>query len=259
MNGATIKGTTLTQVALKQVALALSLLLIIAVGACQPARVVTVLAAASLTESFDEIIEAYRAEHPGVEVRVSYGSSATLAAQVASGAPADVFASANESTMASLAKAGLDVTPEVLTTNTLQIAVPPGNPGNVTELADFGDEDRTIALCAVEVPCGKAAATLFERLGITPKPDTYEVDVKATLRKVELGEVDAALVYRTDVTSARGRVEGLPTPGAEQAVNTYLIAKLPDTADAGEAERFVAYVLSPEGQAVLRSYGFGGS
>lgn len=234
-----------------------ALLAAVGLAGCAPARTITVLAAASLTESFDEIATAYQRAHPGVTVRVSYGSSATLAAQVAAGAQADVFASANEATMASLADAGLPVEPSVLTTNRLQIAVPPDNPGRVEGLADFAREDLRIALCAREVPCGSAARTLLDAVGVEASVDTYEVDVKATLRKVELGEADAALVYRTDVTSAGDRVRGLPTEGAEKVVNTYLITTLPDPPAGERAAEFTAYVLSPAGQQVLARYGFG--
>jgi len=234
-------------------------LVLTVIAACQTQQTITVLAAASLTESFDEIKAAYEKEHPGVTVQISYGSSATLAAQITSGAPADVFASANTTTMASLARGGVEVSPQTLTTNVLQIAVPPGNPGRVAGLADFARPELRIALCAEDVPCGAAAEELFAQLGIVPRPDTLEVDVKATLNKVQLGEVDAALVYRTDVVAAGDKVLGLPTPGAEKVVNTYQIAALPEAADRAAAEAFVAYVLSPVGQQAIRKYGFGPS
>lgn len=239
------------------VALLAAALLLGGLAACQARQTVTVLAAASLTESFDELAAAYQQQHPGQVVRISYGSSATLAAQITSGAPADVFASANASTMASLSRAGVAVVPQTLATNVLQIAVPPGNPGRVTGLADFARPDLRIALCAEDVPCGSAAGQLFAAVGVTPRPDTLEVDVKATLNKVELGEVDAALVYRTDVVAAGSKVLGLPTPGAEKVVNTYQVASLPKAADRAAADAFVAYLLSPTGQQVLHRYGFG--
>lgn len=234
-----------------------AVLTVLGLVGCAPARTVTVLAAASLTEAFDELAATYQQEHPGIAVRVSYGSSATLAAQVTAGARADVFASANEATMASLTEAGLPVEPSVLTTNRLQIAVPPGNPGRVEGLADFAREDLRIALCAKEVPCGSAARTLLDEAGVEASVDTYEVDVKATLRKVELGEADAALVYRTDVTSAGDRVRGLSTEGADRVGNTYLVTTLPDPPAGDRAAEFVAHVLSPAGHQVLARYGFG--
>lgn len=235
----------------------LAVLLVVGTAGCQGRPVVTVLAAASLTESFDEIVAAYEKANPGVTVRVSYGSSATLAAQITSGAPADVFASANASTMASLARAGIEVRPRTLATNVLQIAVPPGNPAGVAGLADFARPELRIALCDEDVPCGSAARQLLAELGITPRADTLEVDVKATLNKVQLGEVDAALVYRTDVVAAGPRVQGLPTPGAERVVNTYQVASLPQAPDRAAAEAFVGYLLSPVGQETMRRYGFG--
>lgn len=236
---------------------AVVLALVIGLSGCQPQRTLTVLAAASLTESFDAIADRFERDHPGVTVRVSYGSSATLAGQAIEQAPADVFASANQSTMDSLADAGLATAPVRFATNTLQIAVPAGNPGGVTSLADFARPELRIALCAADVPCGSAAAQLFERVGITPRPDTLEIDVKATLTKVELGEVDAALVYRTDVTAAGDTVVGLDTPEAAQVVNPYLITVLPQSSDAELAGEFVELVAQGEGRRELADRGFG--
>ncbi|MFX4272218.1 molybdate ABC transporter substrate-binding protein [Propionibacteriaceae bacterium Y1685] len=232
-------------------------LIMILAGCTAAPKTLTVLAAASLTESFDRIIEAYRVEHPDLEIRVSYGSSATLAGQITSGAPADVFASANESTMQTVIDAGGAKDPRVLATNILQIAVPAGNPGQVRGLDDFARTDLRLALCAEEVPCGKAAKELFDRAGVEPQPDSYETDVKATLQKVQLGEVDAALVYRTDVVAAGDQVIGLETPGAEKVVNTYKISALSESQHGDEAAAFVDFVTSESGQAVLAEYGFG--
>ena len=135
----------------------------------------------------------------------------------------------------------------VFVRNRLEIAVPAGNPGGVTGLADFANPDLTIALCAEEVPCGAAAIKAFAAAGITPAPDTLEQDVKATLTKVELGEVDAALVYRTDVIVAGDAVEGIEFPEAGEAINDYPIVALKDSANIDAARAFVAYVLSEAG------------
>lgn len=218
---------------------------------------VTILAAASLTESLDELAAAFEEAHPGVDVVVSYGGSSALAEQIVSGSPADVFFSANESTMATVADAGLAVDPAVLLTNELEIAVPAGNPGDVTGLADFAKADLAIALCDPAVPCGSAAAKLFASTGITPSVDTLEQDVKAALAKVALGEVDAALVYVTDVTAAGDAVEGIEVPEAGAAVNSYPVALLRDARNPGAARAFVDFLRSDAARAVFRDAGFG--
>lgn len=214
-------------------------------GTVEPGGTVTVFAAASLTGAFDEIAGDFEVANPGVDVVLNFGGSASLANQIAEGAPADVFASA-----AGASAAGDDG--EIFATNSLEIAVPLGNPAWVTGVEDFADPDLKIAICAIEVPCGAAAQRVFETLGLTAAPDTLEQDVKAVLTKVELGEVDAGLVYRTDVLAARGTVEGIEFAEAQRAVNRYPIAAL-----TGRGEAFVVWVLSDAGQAVLREAGFG--
>ena len=209
---------------------------------------VTVFAAASLTDSFADIAAAFNEEHPNVKIVFSFGGSSALATQIAEGAPADVFAAASPATMTASGATG-----ENFASNTLEIAVPNDNPGAVTGLADFANADLDIALCAVEVPCGAAAAKVFSATGITPSVDTYEQDVKAVLTKVELGEVDAGLVYTTDVLAAGDTVEGIEFPESSEAVNEYPIAAITNT-DAARA--FVKFVLSTKGQSILAAAGF---
>ncbi len=224
-------------------------------GSSAPAGPITVFAAASLTEAFTQIGTDFEASS-GSKVTFSFGSSATLATQITSGAPADVFAAASPATMKTVTDAGGATGPVDFVSNTLEIAVPEGNPGEITGLQDFADESKTIAVCAPEVPCGAAAEKVFAAAKITPKPDTLEQDVKATLAKVAADEVDAALVYRTDVIAASDDVEGIEFPESAQAVNTYPIAVLSTTKTPGVAQAFVDYVRSPEGQAVLEKAGF---
>lgn len=216
---------------------------------------ITVLAAASLTEVFSRLGSEFEAAHAGTSVTFSFGSSATLATQIAQGAPADVFASASPATMATVR--GQVDDPVDFATNTLQIAVPRGNPGRVDGLADFADPDLRIAVCAQQVPCGAAAVQVFAAAGVTPRPDTYESDVKAALRKVVSDEVDAALVYRTDVLAARSRVEGIDVPEAAKAPNRYPIAALRQSRNPATAAAFVTYVRSARGEQALREAGFG--
>src|SRR5215217_3402768 len=183
-------------------------------------------------------------------------SSATLATQIVQGAPADVFAAASPATMKTVTDAGAADTPTDFVSNTLEIAVPKGNPHKITGLKDFADANRRIALCAPQVPCGAAAVKVFPAAQIVPKPDTLEQDVKATLQKVAHDEVDAALVYKTDVLAAGYKVDGIEFPEAQDAINTYPIATLKESKNPAVAKAFVDYVLSPEGQAVLARAGF---
>ena len=217
---------------------------------------VNVFAAASLTGSFEQIADAFEAENPGTDVVFNFGASSALAQQVVSGAPVDVFAAASPATMKTVIDAGGATDPEVFVRNRLQIAVPADNPGMVTGLADFTKPSLKIALCAPKVPCGTAAAKAFEAAGLTPSVDTEEQDVKAALSKVTLGEVDAALVYRTDVLAAGEKVKGIAFPEADKAVNDYPIAVTTNAENTQAAAVFVAYVLSPEGQAVFAAAGF---
>ena len=220
----------------------------------QGAGTITVFAAASLTEAFTEIARDLEADEPGTTVVLSFGASSALAQQIVNGAPADVFAAASPTTMATVVDAGDAERPEVFARNTLQIAVPAAAPD--VSLEDFADPDRTFALCAPEVPCGAAAAKLFATAGVTPRPDTLEQDVKAALSKVRLGEVDAALVYRTDVLSAGDEVRGIDVPEAATAVNDYPVARLTGGPNAEGAALFVDRVLSEQGQQVLADAGF---
>src|SRR6185436_4579956 len=156
----------------------------------------TVLAAASLTESFNQIGKNFEAANPNVKVTFSYGGSSGLAQQITSGAPADVFASASPATMKTVTDAG-DAAgdPAVFVKNQLVIAVPKGNPKGIKALADLTKPGVKVALCAEQVPCGAAAKTALDASGVKVKPVTLEQDVKSALSKVKLGEVDAALVY----------------------------------------------------------------
>ena len=215
---------------------------------------ITVFAAASLTEAFTELARDLEADEPGTTVVLSFGASSALAQQILNGAPADVFAAASPATMATVVDAGDAEQPRVFVRNTLQIAVPADGPD--VELTDFGDPSRTIALCAPEVPCGAAAARALAAAGVAPQPDTLEQDVRAALSKVRLGEVDAALVYRTDVLATGDEVRGIDFPGAADEVNDYPIARLAESPNPEGAALFVDRVLSQEGQQVLADAGF---
>jgi molybdate transport system substrate-binding protein len=217
----------------------------------------TVFAAASLTDVFGDLGKQLMADNPGLHVQFNFAGSSALATQLTQGAPADVFASANQKQMTVVTGAGLQAAdPAVFAENVLEIAVPKGNPGKVTGLADFGNADLTLAVCAADVPCGAAATAVFADAGIAAKPDTEEEDVKAALTKVQLGEVDAALVYATDVQAAGSDVQGIPFPEAEKEINSYPICTLKAAPNADAAQAFVHLVTSDTGQAALEEAGF---
>ena len=214
---------------------------------------VNVFAAASLTGTFTQLGKDFEAAHPGVKVVFNFAGSSALAQQINQGAPADVFASAAPKNMDQVTDKG---SPTTFVKNKLEIAVPKGNPAKITGLADFANKDRKIALCAEQVPCGAAAKKVFEAAKITPQPDSLEQDVKAALTKVSLGEVDAALVYQTDVLAAKDKVEGISFPEADKAVNEYPIATLTKAENPDGAKAFVDFVLSSQGRTVLTEAGF---
>jgi len=217
----------------------------------------TVYAAASLKAAFDELETQFEAMHPSLEVLpVVYDGSSTLAAQLIEGAPADVFASADEKNMQKVADAGLATDPELFATNTLMLVMPAGNPGGVENLSDLADDSVTVVLCAPEVPCGAASQTLLSNAGLTVTAASLEQNVTAVLTKVAAGEADAGLVYETDVLG-RTDVESIVPEGAADVVNRYTIVALTDSANSEAAKAFAAFVLSGAGQEVLARLGFG--
>ena len=218
---------------------------------------ITVFAAASLTESFEQLKTEFLKAHPEAEITFNFGGSSALAEHIVQGAPADVFAAASPATMATVVEASLAEAPVDFASNALELAVPLDNPGDVRSLADLENAALKVAFCAAEVPCGSATVKVLAATGLAITPDTYEQDVKAVLTKVELGEVDAGLVYRTDVLAAGAAVLGIEFPEASAAVNLYPIAALVDSENAEVAEAFVTWVLSPAGQQVLQTWGFG--
>jgi molybdate transport system substrate-binding protein len=218
---------------------------------------ITVLAAASLTESFSQIGKDFEAANPGTKITFSYGGSSGLAQQITSGAPADVFAAASPATMKTVTDAGDAAgTPATFVKNQLVIAVPKGNPKGITSLAALAESGVKVALCAEQVPCGAAAKKALAAANVKVTPVTLEQDVKAALSKVKLGEVDAALVYRTDAKAAASDVDGIEFPESAQAINNYPIVALKNAPNAAGAAAFVAYVESAPAQQVLTDAGF---
>ncbi|HEY7008307.1 MAG TPA: molybdate ABC transporter substrate-binding protein [Jatrophihabitantaceae bacterium] len=217
---------------------------------------ITVLAAASLQEAFTTLGKQFESAHPGTTVRLSFGASSDLAAQINQGAPADVFASASPKNMQQVVSAGGASSSTNFTKNVMEVAVPPSNPGHVTSVTDLAKSGVKVALCEPQVPCGAVARQVFTNAKITVKPVTLEPDVKSTLSKVELNEVDAGMVYVTDVRAAGSKVKGVVIPDDVNASTEYPIAALSKAPNSSGAQAFVSLVLSPAGQSVLSADGF---
>jgi molybdate transport system substrate-binding protein len=216
-----------------------------------------VFAAASLTETFTSLGKTFETSHAGVKVKFNFGGSSALAQQITQGAPADVFAAASPATMKTVTDAkGASGTPKVFVRNRLEIAVPPKNPGKVKTLKDLANPKLKVVECAPEVPCGAAAIKALAAANLKVKPVSQEQDVKSALTKVQLNEADAALVYRTDVKSAAGKVKGIDFPEAAQAINDYPIATLAKAPQPELAGQFVQLILSDDAKAVFTQTGF---
>ncbi len=217
-----------------------------------------VFAASSLNPSFTTLGTEFEAAHPGVTVKFSFDGSAALVDQLEAGAPADVFASADEATMDKATAAGLiGDAPAQFTTNVLTLITPPGNPAGITGL-DASLEGRKLVVCADGVPCGTATRKLATALGITLKPVSEETKVTDVRTKVESGQADAGIVYVTDARASGDKVDTLPITGADMAPNAYLIGRVLTSEQATLAAEFVALVTGERGQQVLKAAGFGG-
>lgn len=215
----------------------------------------TIFLGSSLTGTFTTLESIFEKDHPDVDVVLSPGSSTTLAEQITSGAPADVLATADQASMQIVQQAGDTAkAPVQFASNTLVIAVPPDNPGNVT-----GPDSLNTApfvMCEVSAPCGAAGKQMLDNSGVTAKPKSYEPDVATTLTVVESGEVDAGIVYVTDAKGAAGKVKAVQIPSSDNVVNPYFIAGVKGSPNADLAQDWVNLVLSQQGQSVLRKAGF---
>ena len=226
------------------------------VAAPQSEARLTVFAAASLTDAFEAIAGDFSAAHPEVEVELNFGSSSTLATQITQGAPVDVFASANRQQMEALEAAAVVAGPPAdFAGNALAIAVEAGNPLGITSLRDLARPDVTLVLADVAVPAGQYAREMLDRQAVAVTPASLEVDVRAVLSRVALGEADAGIVYVSDIASAAD-VEGVTIPDAQNVRATYPIAALAEAPNPAAAQAFVAHVLSSPGRRVLREHGF---
>jgi molybdate transport system substrate-binding protein len=217
----------------------------------------TVFAAASLADVTDELSALLQADHPDLEVLVNLAGSQQLAGQLVEGAQADIYAAASDGPMGRVAQAGLlDGEPRTFARNRLEIAVEPGNPRGIAGLADLADDELVLVLAAPEVPAGQYAAEALDAVGVSVEPDSLEVDVRAALSKVALGEADAAIVYRTDVLAAGDRVNGLEIPAADNVLASYPIGLLRAAPNPRAARAFLDLLTSDRGRDVLLAAGF---
>ena len=217
---------------------------------------VTVLAAASLTEAFEDVRAGLEASDPGLVVTYSFGSSAALVAQVQQGAPADVIATADTDTMRRLTGARLAEAPVTFARNRLEILVAPGNPKAVRALGDLARTDLRVVLADESAPAGRYAARALQGAGVAVKPVSKEVDVKAAVARVTSGEADASIVYATDVDAAAAKGQGVDIPDAQNVVAEYPIAVITETRNHAGAAAFVDSVVNGAGSAALRRRGF---
>lgn len=233
------------------------------------ARTLTVFAAASLTQAFGEMGKTFEAANPGVKVAFNFAGSQTLVTQIQGGAPADIFASASGTNMDALVTGGFvdKAAPQVFLTNLLVAILPPANPANVQSLQDLSKPGLKLVLGDVSVPAGKYARQILDNLSKDP---TYgsdfgtkvlahvvsnETDVKQVVAKVQLGEADAGIVYISDAVAAP-TLKTIEIPAAVNVVAKYPIAALAKSANSDLAAQFIAYILSADGQATLRKWGF---
>jgi molybdate transport system substrate-binding protein len=217
---------------------------------------ITVLAASSLTGTFTELGKEFEDQHPGVTVKFAFDSSATLAQQATQGAPADVLATADTTTMDSATSAQAS-TPRVFASNEMVLATPKSNPGHVTSFADLDRSSVEFVVCVPTAPCGRIAQALLDQDHVTGKPVSEEVDVKSVLAKLTEGEADAGIVYTSDAVAAGDQVSAIPIPGSRKQLTTYPIVTLSQSEHANLAQAFVDLVTGSTGRRTLQQAGFG--
>jgi len=219
---------------------------------------VTISAASSLTEAFTEMTQQFRKVNKGVKVHLNFGSSTSLVAQIQSGAPSDILAAADLSSIEKLVASGnVVVTPKVFARNSMAIAVKPGNPKSIRSVADLAAL-QFVALCGKTVPCGVYASSVLNRAGVSlvESKVTRGVDVKSTLSAVITGDADAAIVYKTDVLAAKSKVVAIDIPKSQNVKTMYGIAPVRGAKNFTNAKAFIEFVLSEQGWQILKSFGF---
>jgi molybdate transport system substrate-binding protein len=217
---------------------------------------ITVFAAASLTAAFTNLGAAFQTAHPETTVTFSFDASSALVTQITQGAPADVFASADTANMDRLTTATASP-PVVFATNMLSIIVPPGNPKDIKAPGDLANAQLKVVLCDPTVPCGKYAKQSLDAAKVAVTPVSLEQNVKGVVTKVTAGEADAGIVYATDVKAAGDKASGVDIPAAVNVMAKYPIASIKSSTHQDIDTAFIAFVTSPEGQAILAKAGFG--
>jgi molybdate transport system substrate-binding protein len=224
-----------------------------------PSGDITVFAAASLTDAFTAIGDAFTTAHPDSEVTFNFAASSDLAAQINEGAPVDVFASADQNNMGKLVAAERNAgEPVTFATNSLEIVVETGNPLGIDGVEDLANPELIVVTCDTEVPIGAYTQHVFDAAGIEVTPDSLEENVRGIVGKVVAGEADAGVVYATDVIAAGDDADGVEIPDELNIVAEYPIATVGDAPNPAGAAAFVEFVLGEEGQAILAEFGFGG-
>jgi len=223
----------------------------------KPSGQLLVFAATSLKAAFDQIGAGFEKANPDVTVKFNYNGSSSLATSINQGAPADVFASAAPSNMKTVTDAGhASGTPKIFARNQGEIMVEAGNPHNIKSLSDLANPAIKVVVCAPDVPCGALAQAIFKSAGVTVKPVSEETNVGGVVTKVTLGEADAGIVYVTDVKANESKAAGVPIPADQNQITDYPIVQVKDAPNAKAATAFISYVLGPDGQKVLASFGF---
>ena len=223
----------------------------------KPTGTLVVFAATSLTDAFNKIATQFQKANPGVTVKFNYNGSSSLATQINQGAPADVFASASPTNMKVVTDAGdATGTPQTFASNTGEIMVETGNPMHIKTVSDLANSKVKTVVCAPAVPCGALAQDIFKNAGVTVKPVSEEQNVGGVVTKVTLGEADAGIVYVTDIKANENDAAGVPIPAGQNDITKYPIVEVKGAPNATAAKAFMSYVLGPNGQQVLASFGF---
>lgn len=223
----------------------------------KPTGTLVVFAATSLTDAFNKIADQFEAANPGVTVKFNYNGSSSLATQITQGAPADIFASASPTNMKTVTEASLESsTPKIFAANQGEIMVEAGNPSRVKSVSDLANPALKVVTCAPSVPCGALATQIFKNAAVTVKPVSQEQNVGGVVTKVTLGEADAGIVYVTDVLANETKTTGVPIPANQNTTTDYPIAEIKGAPNATAAAAFISYVLGPDGQQVMKSFGF---
>jgi molybdate transport system substrate-binding protein len=223
----------------------------------KPSGSLVVFAAASLNRAFDKIGAQFEKANPGVTLKFNYNGSSSLATSLKQGAPADVFASANTANMKIVTDDKLaSGSPEVFARNEAEIMVEAGNPKHIKSVSNLANPDIKVVVCAPEVPCGSLAKKVFKNADVTVKPVSEETSVSGVVTKISLGEADAGIVYVTDVKAGGDKIAGVSIPADDNEVADYPIVELKEAPNGSAAAAFIKYVLGPNGEKVLTSFGF---